>query len=269
VPEKVSWLGDGIDTAQSFRNVHSLPLMRNKNELIDYIDHEHYLAGGELYLIRRDMSTIPLDDEGIKKELASKLSAFKELNKYVCANDKIYPMSRPAGDSAAIAFEDSIFAARKLTALNSDQLYALARSLALEKKYEDARLVCRHTLRGNPDYHDVRTLMGLTFAWEGRYWEAEPVYREILRRAPHYPDAVAALADIEIWQHHYEVALEFLGNELPHNPRDKEILLREAKTLFYFGKTSESAAVLDTIAKIDPSFADAAEFRRKFFPKSH
>jgi len=139
----------------------------------------------------------------------------------------------------------------------------------LAKKFDDARLLCRHMLRSNPDFHDVRTLMGLTFAWEGRYGDAEPVYREVLRRVPHYPDAVAALADLEIWQQHYEVALGFLEKELPHNAGDKEILFRKAKTLFYMGRTSESSAVFDTLLKIDPSFADAREFRTKYFRRIH
>ncbi|MGA7161259.1 MAG: sulfatase-like hydrolase/transferase [Bacteroidota bacterium] len=269
LPDKVSWLGDGIDTMRSFRNIHSLPIMRNKNQLIDYVDRDHYLAGDDLYLIQTGLNIIPLDDEGVKREVESKLTAFKELNNYVCTNDKIYPMAQRSAERDSAAADDSLFAVRHLNGLNSDQLYALARSLALEKKYDDARLVCRHMLRTNPDYHDARTLMGLTFAWEGRYGEAEPVYREVLRRVPHYPDAVAALADIELWQQHYEVALEFLDNEVPHNPRDKEILFRKAKTLYYVGRTAESAAVLDTILKIDPSFADAKDFRNRFFRKAH
>ena len=269
IPDRVSWLGDGIDTARSFRSIHSLPIMRNKNELIDYVDQNHYLAGEDLYEIHSDMSIAPLEDEGIKRELVSKLSAFKELNAYVCANDKIYPLAQRPGESDAAAADDSLFALRKLDGLNSDQLYALARSLALAKKFDDARLLCRHMLRSNPDFHDVRTLMGLTFAWEGRYGDAEPVYREVLRRVPHYPDAVAALADLEIWQQHYEVALGFLEKELPHNAGDKEILFRKAKTLFYMGRTSESSAVFDTLLKIDPSFADAREFRTKYFRRIH
>ncbi len=268
-PDSVAWLGSGIDTVRAFRNIHSLPLMRNKNELVDYIDGEYYLSVDEVYTIHSNLSAERLDDPRRKDLLLSKLMKFKELNAYVCSNDKLYPSNVQTRELAAVILEDSAFARLKLGGLNSDQLYAHARKLALWKQYDEARLICNHVLRDNPDYHDVRTLLGLTYAWEGRYWDAEPVYREVLRRVPHYPDAVEALADIEIWQAHYEVALGFLSHEEPYNPKNKEFLFRKAKALFFSGRGAESARVFDTLRGIDPGYPEAKEFLAKFARKPY
>ena len=268
-PDSVAWLGSGIDTARSFRNIHSLPLMRNKNELVDFIDGEYYLSVDEVYRIRPDLSAEQLNDSRRKDILVSKLRQFKELNTYVCTYDKLYPSQLRATELANAMIEDSAFARLRLSGLNSDQLYARARALALSKQFDDARLICNHMLRDNPDFHDVRTLLGLTYAWDGRYWDAEPVYREVLRRVPHYPDAVEALADIEIWQGHHEVALGFLTHEEPYNPKNKEILFRKAKALYFLGKGLESAKVFDTLRGIDPKYPEAKEFQAKFARKPY
>jgi len=266
-PDSVSWLGTGIDTATEFRNVHSLPLMRNKNELVDYLDGTDYLAVDQAYRLRSDLSAEPLDDSRLKSDLEAKLASFEALNAYVCGNDKVYPSDVKPAEANAISRDDSLFAALKLGSLGTEELYERARTLTLAKHYEEARIVCRHLLRDNPDLHDVRVLLGLSYAWDGKYWEAEPVYREVLRRAPHYSDAVSALADIELWQGHSEVALDLIDREEAFQPRNVEFLYRKAKALFFLGRARESSAVLDTLQRINPAYPDAKALRKRLTGK--
>ena len=263
-PHKVSWLGDGIDTAREFRNLHSLPLMRNKNELIDYLDRKHYVAGGLLYELQDHLTIALADDEKQKDDVVAKLAKFRELNEYVCRNNKVYPLQDDGVKLAAAANDDSLLAARKLLGLPSDSLYKYARQKAIQRQFADARLVCNYLLRDNPDFHDIRVLLGLTYAWDGRPWDAEPVYREVLRRAPHYADAVVSLSDIEIWQGHYEVALEFIGKEEAFIPKNKDLLFRKGKALFLSGRLAEARLAFAALAKLDPSYEDAKAFRKRF-----
>lgn len=39
-PKRSHWLGTPIDTTRRFRNTRSMPLMRNKNQLVDYLHKE-------------------------------------------------------------------------------------------------------------------------------------------------------------------------------------------------------------------------------------
>jgi phosphoglycerol transferase MdoB-like AlkP superfamily enzyme len=56
-PSEVSWLGTGLDTEASFRNLHVIPLKQTKTELSDFVSGSVYLAQGRLYALADGLLT--------------------------------------------------------------------------------------------------------------------------------------------------------------------------------------------------------------------
>ena len=93
VPATTAWLGQGLDTCVSFRNIHSYPMMRNKSELIDFISGTSFLSGNSVYTITNKMDLEPLNDEKVLHHMKTALNQFKVKNTYTCKNNKIIPDS--------------------------------------------------------------------------------------------------------------------------------------------------------------------------------
>lgn len=93
LPSVSTWLGTGLDTVEEFRSIHSTPLMRNKNEMLDYIDGEYYLANNVLYKIDKHLGIEPLDDEKLLFKLQQKFKNFKIKNSYATSKNLLLPDS--------------------------------------------------------------------------------------------------------------------------------------------------------------------------------
>lgn len=93
-PSVSAWIGHGLDTETSFRNIHSYPMMRNKNEFMDFIDGENFLAGETIYRVSNTLDIDPLTDNSIlKDDLQNKFDHFRKINLYVTHNNRIIPDS--------------------------------------------------------------------------------------------------------------------------------------------------------------------------------
>lgn len=98
-PSLTAWIGHGLDTETSFRNVHAYPMMRNKNEFMDYIDGMDFLAGETVFRISENMGSEPIrDNNPIKEDLLNKFNNFKKVNLFVTRNNRLIP------DSLSIKF---------------------------------------------------------------------------------------------------------------------------------------------------------------------
>jgi uncharacterized sulfatase len=93
LPSVTTWLGSGIDTVRTFRNVHTAPLMRNKNEMLDFLDKENLLANGELFALGNNLDIEPVMDAARTQELTNKFAGFRTKNSYACLYNKILPDS--------------------------------------------------------------------------------------------------------------------------------------------------------------------------------
>jgi lipoteichoic acid synthase len=262
-PKRAHWLGAGIDTSRGFRNIHTMPLMRTKEELIDFLDNDYFLSGDQLFRLRDRLELEKSSDDTVKSSLVHKFNTFRQINRYVCANDKLYPEPTERARLAALAADDSAFAIINALNLNSDQLFQLAREKASAEKYEEARTICRKLLRNGPNFHDVRTLLGRTYAWDKRYDESRTVLEEVIRRAPNYPDAQLALIDVEIWSSNAVRALELTDAALLKFPSNPDFLVRKVKILIRNGKKQDALRALDQLVKLNPSSADAPALRKQ------
>jgi uncharacterized sulfatase len=93
IPAYTAWMGHGIDISIDYNKKRSYPLMRNKNELVDYIDGSYFLSNNELYLIQDNLSIDKIKNPKKLELIKSKLQNFMIINNYVCKNNKIIPDS--------------------------------------------------------------------------------------------------------------------------------------------------------------------------------
>jgi cellulose synthase/poly-beta-1,6-N-acetylglucosamine synthase-like glycosyltransferase/phosphoglycerol transferase MdoB-like AlkP superfamily enzyme len=80
MPSKVTWVGSGLDTAATFRNIHAYALMQTKSEINDFVMDDYLLNGDDLFKMSNHMNLDPIADENEKKKLQSAFSRFMQKN---------------------------------------------------------------------------------------------------------------------------------------------------------------------------------------------
>ncbi|RDC65094.1 hypothetical protein AHMF7616_03718 [Adhaeribacter pallidiroseus] len=93
VPSQVSWLGTGIDTVRTFRNIHSTALKQTKTDLLDYVSGEYHLNGQDIFKIAPDLSEERITDPVVKSQLQAKFARFKQKNNLISSKGKLIPDS--------------------------------------------------------------------------------------------------------------------------------------------------------------------------------
>lgn len=279
VPERAHWLGTGIDTTRQFRNVHSMPLMRNKNQLIDYVHRSHYLAGDQLYRLKPGMELAPIEAPDTRQTLQRRMTRFKTINTYVTREDRLYDPEVPLADlppttpfRAASAppapgsnrqTVDSVLARIETDGLNTSEQFQLARQTAFEGEYDVARAIARKLLADNPGFHDVRTLLGRTYSWTRQFDRARTAFRDVIRRDSTYPDAYNALADAELWAGRPDEALAVVNDGLKQYPERPSFLAKKAKALLSLGRTAEAARVVAALERVAPDHPDLPDLKEQ------
>jgi len=93
-PAQNSWLGQGLDTTRSFQNIHQVPLMQTKTNLIDFIMGEYHLNGDKLYKLNEDLGEeLIIDDDEKKNQLINAFNQFRKKNNVIINGGKIVPDS--------------------------------------------------------------------------------------------------------------------------------------------------------------------------------
>lgn len=93
VPTTVSWIGTGLDTDPSFRNIHRYPLKHTKTNLIDYISGMYFIDQDVLFSIGRYMDLEPIQDEKKRDELIAEFNQYKSMNDRFIHELKLIPDS--------------------------------------------------------------------------------------------------------------------------------------------------------------------------------
>lgn len=88
-----SWMGEGLDTTRSFQNLHSVPFIQNKSDIVDYIRGEYHLNGNVLFKMTPDMNEIVDTDPQIKDQMIKSFNEFKKRNSMITGGKKIIPDS--------------------------------------------------------------------------------------------------------------------------------------------------------------------------------
>nr|WP_294901258.1 LTA synthase family protein [uncultured Pedobacter sp.] len=84
LPKLSAWVGEGLSTDVNFTNNHSLPLMQNKTDLIDFISGKYHLNEGNLYQLNANM-----DEEKVEDDLSTKQRLTAEFNQFKIRNNQI------------------------------------------------------------------------------------------------------------------------------------------------------------------------------------
>jgi len=124
--------------------------------------------------------------------------------------------------------------------------------LAFDGEYGGARIIARRLLDQNPDFHDVRTLLGRTYSWSRQFVSARGHFEEVLRRDSSYVDAYAALADTELWAGRSGAALDILNEGLSVHPDHPALLARKVRVLRALDRRAEAAATLSVLEAVAP-----------------
>ncbi|HVZ77667.1 MAG TPA: sulfatase-like hydrolase/transferase [Gemmatimonadaceae bacterium] len=264
-PDSVAWLGTGIDTATAFRSVHSLALMRVKNQLDDYLDGTHFLSGDELFTLGPGFSLQPSDNGAVRDSVRLKLSRFRALNAFVTSGDHLCPCGTvDTTNTAQRAADDSAWARAGLVGKTPTDAFEQARALATTGQYDNARAVLRRLLRDTPSFHDARLLLGRTYAWQRNFTAAASIYADVLRRDPDYMDAYAAQVELTLYEADGPRALQQADSALARFPRAGELMIDKARALNLLGRRAEALAVLDAVRATDPAIRDARALRAQY-----
>lgn len=92
-PDSSHWIGFALDTTTTFRNKHAYPMMRNKNELVDYLVGDKFISLNNVYTINKDFEMNIVHDASVAKELKNRLMHFKQINAQICKKNKLLPDS--------------------------------------------------------------------------------------------------------------------------------------------------------------------------------
>ena len=96
-PSVVPWLGQGLDSVTTFRNTMSIPFIRTKNEIIDYIDGEYFIVKDQLFKVSENMGLDVVNDPNKLIEIQRKFEKFKTDNNTACYGNKLIPDSLKFG----------------------------------------------------------------------------------------------------------------------------------------------------------------------------
>lgn len=260
--EKTSWLGQGLDTVRQFRNVHSIPLMRYKGSINDYIYNDFYYSDGNLFKIDEDFNISATDDD-MRETINSSFNDFKRLNAYVTSKNKITKAAKSFKKPTYNFTSEQLSTIKKLTkGLVSDQIFLLARDLAFKKEHEKSRLLCNYILNDLPNYGDVRTLKGRTLAWDGDYKNAEIELLEVISRTPFYGDSYLALMDVYWWSNQNKKAVALGKKALGNQIKDSELGYKLAQAYNRMNNFKASNTTIDSLLKIHPENNEYLNFKK-------
>lgn len=92
-PSVTSWLGQGLDTTRSFRNVHNYPIIQTKTDMLDFVMGEYHLNGNSLFKLNNAMEEVSIEDETTYNQLKNAFDNFKKRNNKIANGAKIVPDS--------------------------------------------------------------------------------------------------------------------------------------------------------------------------------
>ena len=266
MPDSVHWLGSQMDTARSFRNIHSIPLMKNKNQLNDYIGGHYFLSGDNLYKLREGLRLEKIGNPDIKDSLKKHLREYKAKSRYALNNNKLYPGSaaeKTLSKYDFIAAYDSLFSRIDSLGMGVDQQFQLARQLAFDDQYNSSRAIARRLLLQYPDYHDVRLLLGRTHAWEGNYDQARNIFRDVLQRDPSYYDTYNALFDTEYWDRDLKAALAIIKRGLEHHPHHEQFMVKKIRVLTSLDRNEDARKIFEILKQHHPDNQKLPELKQR------
>ncbi|MBG6236202.1 putative sulfatase [Pedobacter sp. CAN_A7] len=93
-PEKVTWVGTGLDVNPGFRNIHEYPLKQGKTVLHNYISGLYYLDGGKLFTMGSNLDLEPVSNAEELKRIRANFNQYQLKNQSFLNIKKLKPDSQ-------------------------------------------------------------------------------------------------------------------------------------------------------------------------------
>lgn len=93
MPAYVSWMGTGIDTARNLRNVHAVPLMQTKTDLLDFVMGSYHLNGTDVFRVNNGLNEEKLTEINPKESMQAAFSRFQQKNQQFIQGAPLIPDS--------------------------------------------------------------------------------------------------------------------------------------------------------------------------------
>lgn len=90
-PSMQSWMGSGLDTARSFRNIHAIPLMQTKTDLIDFVMGQYHINGDDVFRLGSNMSEDRVTDAPVVESMKGAFGKFKQKNQQFIQGAPLIP----------------------------------------------------------------------------------------------------------------------------------------------------------------------------------
>jgi YaiO family outer membrane protein len=133
-----------------------------------------------------------------------------------------------------------------------DALFRQARTMGGSDNNDQARRICQKILEKKPDYYEVRTYLGRTYAWEKDYDNARTELGRVLIEKENDLDALSALIDVETWSGNYDVAMDYLKLALTIHPTNEDLLIKRAKIQIRQENKENAALTLRRVLDLNP-----------------
>lgn len=90
-PSMQSWMGSGLDTARNFRNIHAIPLMQTKTDLIDFVMGQYHLNGQDVYRLNNTLNEERVTDGPVIESMKGAFGKFQQKNQQFIQGAKLIP----------------------------------------------------------------------------------------------------------------------------------------------------------------------------------
>lgn len=253
MPDQVHWLGGALNMSSEFQSEKTIPLMRNKNQMEDFLSGNHFLTGGQLFQINDGMQLKAVQDRNKRSDVQQKYQDFRSVNRYVTEQNKIIPVDEKMRmDREQRAVEINFLEEMNLADLNIEELYFEARDYAFSQEYTNARNILRYLLRQSPNYHDARLLYGRTYGWDGDYEKAEEEFRDVINRNDRIVEAYSAIADLYFWQGKPDETINVVERGMEIDETAEPLIFRKARAYNQKGDRERAGQIVDDGLRLHP-----------------
>ena len=255
-PDQVSFIADPLPTELDFGSKLDIALMRNKNEIEEYIDGTTLYSNDQLYEIGQSMELREIAHPEKFETLKGELELFKAKSAKSIDQNQLLQ----AGEKWTIAttgfilseVEMEVISRLKIDTMVPDLLYHKAREMALGQEIVASQAIIKYGLNKSPNFHDLRVLLARTYAWRTKYDSAYLCLDETLKRIGHYEDAYVAYADVAYWDEQLELSQTMVDTGIREYPASLPLKSRQARLYLTQGKIKEAKQLIKAILDDDP-----------------
>ena len=153
------------------------------------------------------------------------------------------------------------FSQEKIFNGDPDITFETARKLAFDGNRKQAQDSLRMLLNKYPNYHDIRSFLGSTYAWDGNYEGARKEFKYVLQKDSDRQTTWVAAINNELWAEAPFSALKMAKEALTYFPNDEELLLLKARAEANSQNPKEALITIDALLASNPNNQKAIEYK--------